>query len=179
MKALSWLARAARSSREHAGLMLGVVGGAAIGAVFDIVTSERSCRIVTALGIGSVGALIAHALHVPLAFMLGSLFATMAASLSGVKLAAPQRLRQYCLIIVGLFLAESFSVDAVGRMLDWWPSMLLALAYPILVGWLSFIFYVRVAGLGHADAFFSATPGVSRALFCSPRPMARMNVWSR
>ncbi|MCI4663853.1 MAG: AbrB family transcriptional regulator [Neomegalonema sp.] len=121
--------------------------------------SDPRLRIALALGIGAVGAFVAHWLHLPLAFMLGSLFATMAASLSNAPIQNPHRLRSYCLVIVGLFLSEGFGAEIGGEALGWLPSLLLAVLYPALVGAACYRFYRLWRAFSPWDALFSAIPG--------------------
>lgn len=131
----------------------------AVGAIVETARSGALRRIALALVIGAAGAFLAHWLHVPLAFMMGALFATMAASLAGLPIEAPNRLRSLFLVVIGWFLGEGFTGEAATAAAGWWPSLILALLYPIVASALCYAFYLRAARMGRADALFCAIPG--------------------
>lgn len=102
---------------------------------------------------------MAHWAGLPLAAMLGALFATMIASLMGAPIAAPMPLRAAFLTVVGLFLGQSVGADAGARIGDWWPSLILAAAYApaaVLIGWLVFRLCAR---MDRTSAFLASIPG--------------------
>lgn len=123
------------------------------------IRSGAARRIGLALAIGTLGALIAHQLHVPLAFMMGSLFGTMLACFLRAPIEPPIRLRGYFLVVIGLFLSEGFTQEVAASAVGWWPSLLLAIAYPVLIGALCYVLYVRLGAMGRAEALFCALPG--------------------
>lgn len=120
---------------------------------------RRAPPVVLGLAIGAVGGIVAHWLHVPLAFMLGALFATMAASVLGAPVAGSDALRSTFLIVIGLFLGEGFTADLAGRISAWPFSIALAILYAPVAGWIAYLFYRRYAAMSRADALFSAIPG--------------------
>lgn len=120
--------------------------------------------LLATLAIGAAGGLLAHWAHVPLAFMLGSLFATMAASLGGLSLAVPQDFRSGFLFLVGLFLGQTFGVGpggaaAGGASFMWLGSAALAILYVPVAIWIGWAFYTRLAGLERLTALFASIPG--------------------
>ncbi|MEO1291313.1 MAG: AbrB family transcriptional regulator [Pseudomonadota bacterium] len=116
-------------------------------------------RVALGLAIGALGGLVAHWAHVPLAFMLGALFATIFASAAGAPVAASNRLRAAFLVLVGLFLGQSFEAGEAERMLSWPLSIAMAILYVPVASGLVFLFYERVAGWPRLSALFSAIPG--------------------
>jgi len=115
--------------------------------------------IATALAIGAVGGAVAHWIGLPLAWMLGSMLATLVASLAGVRASVPMGLRQPVLMILGVFIGGSFSPDSVSRIADWpWTLTAVAALVPVST-WLAARYYAQVAGFDGVTALFSATPG--------------------
>ena len=116
-------------------------------------------RIALGLVVGAIGGFLAHWAHVPLAFMLGSLFACMAASIAGAPVEVPMRFRAGFMVLIGLFLGESFEAGTAGRLLEWPGSIALALAYVPVAAATCYLFYARLAKLDRLTALFSAIPG--------------------
>lgn len=125
----------------------------------DAARSGLLRRVVFGLVIGGVGGVVAHWAHVPLAFMLGSLFATMLASLAGAPIASTNRLRMAFLVLIGLFLGESFRAEDLGRLGDWPISIALSVAYVPIASWIAWRFYRDAAGLDSRTALFASIPG--------------------
>lgn len=123
------------------------------------ISRDLAARVALGLTIGAIGGGIAHALHVPLAFMLGSLFACMAASIAGAPVDVPLKLRSAFMVLIGLFLGESFTVETADRIAAWPASIGLAIAYVPVAAWACYVFYARVARLDRLTALFSAIPG--------------------
>jgi len=81
-------------------------------------------RMALGLAVGAAGGALAHWLHVPLAWMLGALFLCMAAALAGVPVGVPLWLRANFLVLVGLFLGESFDGVTLEQIARWPVSIL-------------------------------------------------------
>lgn len=116
-------------------------------------------RIALGLAAGAAGGWAAAAAGMPLAWMIGALFACVLASVAGLPVDVPLWLRTRFLVILGLFLAEGFGGLAPGEMLRWPVSVALALLYVPVSMWLVFHYYRRVAGEDFLTAAFSAVPG--------------------
>ena len=111
------------------------------------------------LAIGAVGGFAAEWLHVPLAWMLGPLFLTMIAALAGAPAHVPNWMRLNFLVLIGLFLGESFDGLDAATILQWPISMIAAALYlPVAVA-AAFVFYARVSRLNGPTAFCAAIPG--------------------
>ncbi len=116
-------------------------------------------RVGLGLAVGAAGGLLAHWAHVPLAFMLGSLFACMAVSVAGAPVEVPMRFRATFMVLIGLFLGESFEAGGAGRLWEWPGSIALAMAYVPVATAICFFFYAYLAKLDRLTALFSAIPG--------------------
>ncbi len=111
------------------------------------------------LAIGAVGALLAWALSMPLAFLAGPALAVACASFAGVPVSIHNRLRDTCFVLIGLSvggLVTPASLDAVAK----WPVAFallaaLTLATPYIIREL----LCRGFGFSRPEAFLAAAPG--------------------
>lgn len=112
-----------------------------------------------ALGIGLLGGALAHSVGLPLAWMLGPMLATFAASMFRAPIAMPMTLRQPVLAVMGAFLGSSFTPDIIDQVERWpWSIAAIMLYVPLITG-LTMLYYTRVAGLSPKSAIFASTPG--------------------
>ncbi|MEL6476726.1 MAG: AbrB family transcriptional regulator [Pseudomonadota bacterium] len=122
--------------------------------------SRASLRgIALGLLVGTIGGALADWAHVPLAWMLGALFLTMAASLAGAPVNVPTWLRQYFIVLLGLFLGESFDHLTLAELARWPISILAAILYVPVAGGVAYLFYRHVARESRATAICEAVPG--------------------
>ena len=115
------------------------------------------------LALGAGGGLVAHALHLPLGYLLGSLMVTGIIAAAGWRplgkpITLPARLRFSFVPVIGVAIGGAFTPAVAGQALGWGPSQLaLCLFVPVAHG-LGFWIYRR-GGLSPLDAFFGAVPG--------------------
>lgn len=95
----------------------------------------------------------------PLAWMLGAMFFTTAASLAGAPTHMSLMLRKVMLAILGIMLGSSFRPEIVDQAVQWLPSMGVMLVFMALITTMSYQFFRRVAGFDQATAYFSSAPG--------------------
>ncbi len=119
----------------------------------------RLKRLALGLAIGAAGGAVADALHVPLAWMLGALFATMIARMSGAPVDVPMWVRANFLILIGLFLGESFEGVSAASLLEWPFTIAAAMAYVPVAAVCAYAFYRHVAGEERMTAACSSIPG--------------------
>lgn len=112
-----------------------------------------------ALIIGGAGGFLAHLAHVPLAFMLGALFACIGASLIGSRVRVSMDVRAVFLVLIGVFLGESFTSDSLAGMAAWPASLALAILYVPVAAWCCYLLYTRIARIAPTTALFSSIPG--------------------
>jgi len=109
--------------------------------------------------LGIAGGWFFYILKLPLAWMLGAMVVTTLASLSGVELRLPHKLRGGFITILGVFLGSAFNAD-IAQQITRWPMTLSALV--LYVGFITAMLYVyfrKVLKFDPVSAFFSATPG--------------------
>ncbi|WP_226341278.1 AbrB family transcriptional regulator [Gemmobacter serpentinus] len=121
--------------------------------------SVNARRIALALALGAAGGAVFFLLHLPLPWMLGALFCTMSASLAGVRLTAPARVRPGVVAVIGVLLGANFKPELLQQAPEWGLSLLglalfLLLAVAIVLPW-----YRKVGGFDARTAYFAAMPG--------------------
>jgi hypothetical protein len=114
---------------------------------------------VMAVVLGASGGATYAFLDLPLPWMLGALTATMAASLSGLDPAIPRPLRNAMVAVLGVLLGTSFTPELAERMARWNVSLAGMAVGVVAATLLAALYLRRVAGLGHATAYFAAAPG--------------------
>jgi len=129
----------------------------------------------TALASGCAGGLLFTWLGVPLGWLLGAMFATAAATFSGIAAGVPPLLRSTVIAILGLLIGGRFEPGRFAAIGQWLPSVGLLVVYVLLVGAISLVYLRRFARLGPHTAFFAATPGgLSEMVVLSDRMGADM-----
>lgn len=119
-------------------------------------------RTVSTLSIGALGGAIATLVSVPMAWMLGPLFAVLIASLAGVRAGIDKRLHRGSIAMLGLFIGNRIELGELSHLLKWYPSVLAMLAYMGLMlaggAWL-----FSSSGMSRLSAVFCSFPGSMNA----------------
>lgn len=116
-------------------------------------------RLGGTLALAAAGGGVFALIGTPLAWMLGAMFFTTAASLSGAPTHMSLMLRKVMLAILGIMLGSSFRPEIMGQAAQWLPSMGVMIGFMALVTTLSYQFFRRVAGFDQSTAYFSSAPG--------------------
>ena len=116
-------------------------------------------KLALGLVIGTIGGFVAEYFHVPLAWMLGPLFFCMAASVAGLPALVPMWLRGNFMLIIGLFLGESFEGMQVEAILQWPVSIAGAVLYMPVATYLAYLYYRFVVREDGMTAICSSIPG--------------------
>lgn len=95
----------------------------------------------------------------PLAWLLGAMFATTAAALAGLPVAVPDRWRAVMIAVLGVLLGSWVTPELVRAMTGWTVSLLLLPVYILAVGALTYGLLRRWARLDPVTAWFAAAPG--------------------
>ncbi|QDC11352.1 AbrB family transcriptional regulator [Oceanicola sp. D3] len=111
------------------------------------------------LCIGGLGAAVAWAVAMPLAFLAGPAIAVACASLAGMKVAVHPRLRDACFLLIGLTIGGLVTPASLGAIASW-PVAFVLLALLTLVT----LFVIRKMlcrwfAFGQAEGFLAAAPG--------------------
>ena len=119
----------------------------------------RPRDIALALAIGGAGGWLAHALQLPLAWMIGAMSGTTLLAVLGVPLALPVLLRNIMVAVLGIMLGSGFTPEIVQRIGDWGVSLAVLALYLAVAGAASYLYFRRVCGYDPPTAYFSAMPG--------------------
>ncbi|HUF57311.1 MAG TPA: AbrB family transcriptional regulator [Thermohalobaculum sp.] len=141
-------------------------------------------KLAFGLAIGALGGWLAHLAHVPLAWMLGALFFAMLASLMKLPAVVPLWVRARAMVLVGMFLGESFDGLSLAQLSEWPLSVAAAVAYAPVAAAAAYVYYRHVARQARLTAVCSAIPGgltavvlVSEALGADERRVALAQVF--
>ncbi|WP_035485273.1 AbrB family transcriptional regulator [Geminicoccus roseus] len=116
-------------------------------------------RVLPALLVGGIGGAVFALLHIPLAWMLGALFATTLAALAGFRLDVPNTLRAPLVVVLGVLVGSWFTPDMAGHVGRWWPSLLALVPYIAITTVVTALWFVKAVRYDPITAFFCAAPG--------------------
>ena len=118
-----------------------------------------AARLGRTLVVGTAGGALFAWLNLPLAWMLGAMVATTAASLGGARLHVPGPMRSIMVAVIGVLLGASFTPDVLDKAREWPLTIGCLVLYLGVVVAVLFVFFHRFVGLDVPTAYFSATPG--------------------
>ena len=111
------------------------------------------------LAAGIAGGFAARYAHLPLPWLLGALFTTMALSLAG----APVRLipwgRPAGTVVVGASTGLQFTATVVAKLVTLLPLIIATAFVSTFVGAIGGLLYMRLTGVDRTTAFFATVPG--------------------
>lgn len=119
----------------------------------------RMAQIMLALGIGGCGGGAFFWLNLPLPWMLGALFATMAAAVGGAPVLAPARIRPAVVAVIGVLLGARFTPEVAAQALDWIGTVAVLAGYVVAVALVVVPFYRYAGRLDWTTAYFAGMPG--------------------
>lgn len=112
-----------------------------------------------ALSIAAIGGAVFFWIHAPLPWTLGSLTAAgIAAAVTGRAQLQPQ-FRIVVRPVVGVLAGSAFTAEVAVALLNWWSAILLVIGFSLLMLFVGFLFFTRVARYDGATAFFASAPG--------------------
>lgn len=112
-----------------------------------------------ALGLGTVGGWIFTRLGTPLPWMLGAIFANLAAAMTGLRPKVPQPLRLGMVAVLGVMLGSAFTPGILDQLGSWGVSLAGLFFYVILSTGAVILFFRRVVRFGPVTSYFAAAPG--------------------
>ncbi len=116
-------------------------------------------RICLTLMIGAAGGWLFTIFNLPLAWMIGAMCATTAASLVGAPVFIPMSFRGFMIAVLGVMLGSAFSPELMDQFGRWLPSLGGLVAYAATITVLLFIYFRKIGGFDVVTAYFSASPG--------------------
>ncbi len=114
--------------------------------------------------LGALGSAVGAALHLPLPFLTGALFAVGGAGALGVRFwglspAVPQRWRYVLVPFVGVAVGAAVPPGILDTVFGWWPSLMAMVLVVPAMHLLGYVLFHRLGGLDKATAYFAAMPG--------------------
>ena len=116
-------------------------------------------RLYKTLAIGAVGGAIFFYFQMPLAWMMGAMVICTIASLSGVQLQVPGKLRSVMVSVLGVLLGSTFTPEVVEKASQWPVTMVSLALYIVVLTGLLYVYFTRFLHYDPVTAYFSATPG--------------------
>ena len=110
-------------------------------------------------GIGVIGALLFWVLGLPLPFLLGPLFACLAAALGGVRMGGMGQIGVAMRTILGVAVGASVTPELIGRLPGMGLSVALVPLLVLVIGLAGYPFFRRVCKFDHPTAYYCAMPG--------------------
>lgn len=115
------------------------------------------------LALGAAGGVAAHAAHLPLGYLLGSMvlvgvLAAFNIRPFGKTLTLPGRLRFSFVPVIGVAIGGAFTPEVARAALGWGPSLLALAVFVPLAHALAYATYRR-GGFAPTEAFYGAVPG--------------------
>jgi len=107
-----------------------------------------------------IGGFAINSLGIPLGWLLGSMLASMTATVAKVETSAPAWVRVPTLAILGAMLGSTFSPSTIGVAGGWMSSMAVMVGAEIAMSALVVWYFQRVSGYDPATAYFSGICGV-------------------
>lgn len=128
-------------------------------------------------GIALVGAIVASWLRMPLPWMLGPLLLTAATRMFGVQSRTLGPIRNMGQCLIGVSLGLYFTAEVADSLLAYWPLIVTAILFAILLGFLGTWVMMRFAGLDFSTAWFSsAIGGASEMAYLAERAGLRADL---
>ena len=109
--------------------------------------------------IALLGVLVFSLLQLPLPWLLGPIFACLAAALAGVELKGVKPVNDAMRAILGVAVGATLSISVVASMASMWPTLALI---PLLIALSALIgvpYFQRLWGFDTATSYYSAMPG--------------------
>jgi uncharacterized protein len=124
-----------------------------------VATASRQGRMAFALVLGALSGAAAHAIGVPLPWMLGPMIGLTIAAMAGAPVRGPDRLRPLVIPVIGVMLGSAITVEVFAALGKWGWTFALLVPFLLAAGAASYIFYRRFGQYDPTTAYFSAMPG--------------------
>ena len=109
--------------------------------------------------IGLAGVAAFYAVNLPLPWLLGPLFACLAAALLGAPLKGIKPLIDAMRGILGVAVGATFTTTLLVSMAGMWPTLLLIPVMVLCIAALGVPYFQRVWGFDFATSYYSSMPG--------------------
>ncbi|MEO1328793.1 MAG: AbrB family transcriptional regulator [Pseudomonadota bacterium] len=110
-------------------------------------------------GIAGLGAGAFWAAGLPLPFLLGPLFACLAAALAGVRLKGAGPVSTAMRTVLGVAAGAAITPQLIGRLGDFAASLALVPVFVLLIIGIGYPYFRRICGFDRVTAYYAAAPG--------------------
>lgn len=114
---------------------------------------------VVAVLIGGAGGLLFSLADLPLAWMLGAMFATTAAAILGIQVEIYKPLRTTMIAVLGVLLGSAFHPSMLEQMSQWAAGAAVVACYVPIGALLVYLYFRLVGGFDPVTAYFASSPG--------------------
>jgi hypothetical protein len=115
--------------------------------------------VASAFLVAAMGVLTFHMLELPLPWLLGPIFACLAAALAGVPMRGIKILNEAMRTILGVAVGATFTTTLLASMVGMWPTLLLIPFMTACIGLVGLVYFRRLWGFDFATSYYSAMPG--------------------
>jgi membrane AbrB-like protein len=122
-------------------------------------SAQNPIAIGGTLAIGLGGGALAHVLHLPLPWLLGSLFTVAALGLGGAPIRTVPGGRSAGQVVVGAAAGVQFTAAILAKLVTLLPLIVGVALVSTLIGIGGALILMRLTGLDRATAFFATVPG--------------------
>lgn len=119
----------------------------------------KTSLMLRTVAVGAVGGALFAYIGTPLPWMLGALFATMIASMSGITLYMHQMVRRIWIIVLGVTLGSSFKPEVLDHIHLWGLTFAGMVVFVAFGTWVAYMIFSRIGKIDRVTAFFCASPG--------------------
>lgn len=116
-------------------------------------------RIFNAFLAAGIGVVLFHLLNLPLPWLLGPIFACLAAALIGVPLGGFKVVNDSMRTILGVAVGATMTPAVIATFPSMWPTLLLVPVMVAAIGFTGVPYFRRVWGYDFATAYYSTMPG--------------------
>lgn len=115
--------------------------------------------VASAFAVAGAGVLVFHLLNLPLPWLLGPIFACLAAALAGIPMRGIKVLNDAMRTILGVAVGATFTTALLASMVGMWPTLLLIPVMTGCIGLVGLAYFRRLWGFDFATSYYSAMPG--------------------
>ena len=116
-------------------------------------------KVLFAFLTAALGVLIFKTLDLPLPWLLGPIFACLAAALLGIPLGGIKVVNESMRTILGVAVGATMTPAVIATFPSMWPTLLLVVFMVAVIGFAGVPYFRRVWGYDFATAYYSTMPG--------------------
>ncbi len=115
--------------------------------------------VLRTFAIAGVGVALFKLLHLPLPWLMGPIFACLAAALAGVKMRGIKPLNDTMRTILGVAVGATLTPAVLATFPAMWPTLLLVPIMVAVIGVIGVPYFQRFCGYDFATAYYATMPG--------------------